>query len=330
MAASTESIKQELVLGLLIFSCLTLFIWSGLALRRQARLRLAPIGPGGPDKQHAEPVKLLCWIMTVDSPQGREKSKAGLDTWARRCDKVFLVRNGTKLEEKDGVITIPMKEDSRDHLWHKVIEAFSFLYKHHLHDYDWFMKADDDTYVLVDRLKRFLSKSSNMKPVYYGYRFKPYVDQGYMSGGSGYVLSRLALKLLVEKGFSNQLEDCDLTDAEQEDVLIGRCLEAVGVEAGDTRDAQGKPTFLALSPLSLLNTQNIDQDYWYNQYAFYPPKPGKDCCSDEPISFHYIDPPLMRLIDWLLYDVKKIDRPTVQPKVKCPQPAPNYNKLIMR
>lgn len=331
MGASSESIKQELVVGLLIFSCLSLLIWSGLALRRQARLRSIALEPRGPDEDAGEPVKLLCWIMTVDSREGHFKSQASLETWARRCDKVVLVRNGTKLEEKDGVITIPMRE-GRSHLWHKVTEAFRFLYKHHLQEYNWFMKADDDTYVVVERLKRFLSRRSSRKPVYYGYRFKPYVHQGYMSGGAGYVLSRQALKQMVEQGFSNNLKECDLADAEEEDVLMGRCLEAVGVEAGDTRDARGRPTFLALSPLALLDPEPMDQDSWYSQYAFYgPAKPGKDCCSDEPISFHYIDPLLMRFIDWLLYDVKRLDQPTVvQPKAKYPPQTHKYNKLIMR
>lgn len=121
--------------------------------------------------------------MTIDSEEGHKKSKAGLETWGRRCDKVLLVRNGTNLMEKGGVFTIPLKEESRAHLWHKVKEAFSYLYKNHLDEYDWFMKADDDTYVLVDRLRQFLTKHSNDEPVYFGYKFKPFVNQGYMSGG---------------------------------------------------------------------------------------------------------------------------------------------------
>lgn len=35
-------------------------------------------------------------------------------------------------------------------------------------------------------------------PIYFGLKFKPYVKQGYMSGGAGYVLSKAALKKFVQ------------------------------------------------------------------------------------------------------------------------------------
>lgn len=136
-----------------------------------------------------------------------------------------------------------------------------------------------------------------------------------MRTGSGYVLSRRALNLLVDIGFGRNLSQCQLERGTIEDVEMGACLEAVRVSAGDTRDSLGRPRFLPLAPDYLLG---IDQETieisaasksanWIESYEFYGPfRGGKQCCSKEAISFHYIEPNTMRLIDWLLYDFKKM------------------------
>lgn len=129
-------------------------------------------------------IKILCWVMTVDSESNRIKSDAVEATWGRRCDRLLLVRNGSELAEHDGILTVPLDHEGRDQLWHKVVAAFTYLHSNYLTQYDWFMKADDDTYVLVESLKRFLkARGSPEESVYFGYKFKPFVEQGYMSGG---------------------------------------------------------------------------------------------------------------------------------------------------
>ena len=47
------------------------------------------------------------------------------------------------------------------------------------------MKADDDTYVIVEHLRHFLAKYKNTDPIYFGCNFQKYMEQGYMSGGGG-------------------------------------------------------------------------------------------------------------------------------------------------
>ena len=73
-----------------------------------------------------------------------------------------------------------------------------YVYQHHFHDADWFAKFDDDSYVVVENLRYYLEPFNSSQPLYFGRRFKPYVKQGYMSGGAGYVLSKEALRRFAE------------------------------------------------------------------------------------------------------------------------------------
>ena len=54
------------------------------------------------------------------------------------------------------------------------------VFDHHLQEADWFLKADDDTFVIVENLKNLLQHHNTNAPVYFGHNFK-YLG-GYMAG----------------------------------------------------------------------------------------------------------------------------------------------------
>ena len=126
--------------------------------------------------------------------------------------------------------------EGRDNLWAKTKNAFQYVYNNHFQDYDWFLKADDDTYVVVENLRYMLQPHNHSEPVYFGCKFKPHVKQGYMSGGAGYVLSKEALRRFATRGLKDKTGvTCRTDDGGAEDLEMGKCMEGLGVKAGDSR-----------------------------------------------------------------------------------------------
>ena len=167
-------------------------------------------------------------------------------------------------------IGLPVIE-GRNSLWGKTKEAFRYIYNNHMDDADWFLKADDDTYVIVENLRKMLMDHDADEPAYYGRRFKPYIHQGYMSGGAGYVLSKSAVKRFVEIGLTDTYK-CRQDDGGAEDLELGTCMQNIGVAAGDSRDALGRETFHPFIPEHHLIPGIVPSYNWYWSYNYYPPK----------------------------------------------------------
>ncbi|XP_053660488.1 glycoprotein-N-acetylgalactosamine 3-beta-galactosyltransferase 1-like [Anopheles marshallii] len=247
-----------------------------------------------------ESVRVLCWVMTAPANH-QDKVVHIKATWGARCNKLLIM---SSVEDADiGSIALPV-EEGRENLWNKTREAFRYIYEHHLEEYDWFFKADDDTYVVVENLRYFLYPYSPELPIYFGskFRYPEFVKQGYFSGGAGYVLSREAVRRFYEQSLQDE-EHCSAA-LQTEDLEMGKCMESVNVTAGDSRDDYGRKRFLPLDPvLHLTDSLAEYPDFWYYNYSYYEPLYGKSCCSDLAISFHYISGKTMHMMDYLIYDL---------------------------
>ena len=212
-------------------------------------------------------VKVLCWIMTNPSNLWT-KAQHVKATWGRRCNKLVFISSETNTQLPAVGVDV---EEGRDFLWAKTRKAHQYLYDHHINDFDWFIKADDDTYVVMENLRHMLSRFTPEEPIWFGRRFRPYVPGGYMSGGAGYVLSKEAVTRFVTLALKDD-GICRTDPGGAEDVEIGVCLHNVGVNARDSRDEYGRETFHPFVPEHHLIPSLIPKDNWLWEYNYYPYK----------------------------------------------------------
>lgn len=96
------------------------------------------------------------------------------NTWISKCDKVvFVSKNYARRFEL--IDTFAVKQ-IKGNLWNRIRKTFENVHDYYLYEYDWYLKIDDDTYVIVENVKRFLRYYDPNKPYYFGkYVFTFYI-----------------------------------------------------------------------------------------------------------------------------------------------------------
>ncbi|XP_063709751.1 glycoprotein-N-acetylgalactosamine 3-beta-galactosyltransferase 1-like [Culicoides brevitarsis] len=246
-----------------------------------------------------EKVRILCMVFTHEK-NFKEWAYMVKQTWGAKCTKLLFMSNVTDSNNLIDVTVLDLVE-SRDTLWKKTKLSFNYAYQHHLYEFDWFLKADDDTYIIMENLRHYLYPYPSDLPLIFGFQFNTH----FVSGGAGYILSREAVKIFIEKAIYDT-EKCSQIDGGAEDAEIGHCLYNVAnVTFGDTRDEFGKERFFPVSLQWLVNDKPADLKFWYWSSAeYYHNETGLECCSNTSIAFHYMKPVDMLTMEYLLYRFK--------------------------
>ena len=227
--------------------------------------------------------RIVCWVCT--HPETRRSVTLANELWGKHFDKtIYVTSNDSQLHPLSTLI-FPVEKESRDKLWKKTMFAFRHLYTEYGESYDWFMKADDDSFVVTENLYRFLSNYNSSVPHYFG-RIWKLNNQIYCSGGGGYVVSRAALKILIE-GLDG---DCkNQMNGIVEDYEFGRCLNRFGIYPEDSRDEKGRFRFNPFSFRYHYQTPKGLLPDWTYKMSKYTVMEGEDCCAEDVISFHYMN-----------------------------------------
>ncbi|ETO16507.1 hypothetical protein RFI_20832, partial [Reticulomyxa filosa] len=131
--------------------------------------------------------------------------------------------------------------------WEKVHRMYSYFYAHltTLHDYDWFVRVDDDVFVNMVALRDYLSLFNAMEyPWYIGHTLLDrWKDNIVYNAGNCYVISRYTLELIAPYFMTfpsltpqQSRTHCVDFQAGNDDPHFGSCLNALGIHPVNTLD----------------------------------------------------------------------------------------------
>lgn len=185
----------------------------------------------------------------------------------RRCDKlIFIVGSGIQSVPKNLSKVVELKtSDAYTNLVAKSFGMFEYAHANNATDFDWLLKADDDTYVIVENLRWFLARRCRDEPKTYGFNFNIAGEQ-YHSGGGGYVVSAETVRRLNAEWARNR-SFCE-TKSIYEDIEVARCLRKLNVSLGESRDPRGRERFHGISLMDYWDGTKR----WIESYAMHWPE----------------------------------------------------------
>jgi glycoprotein-N-acetylgalactosamine 3-beta-galactosyltransferase len=177
------------------------------------------------------------------------------NTWGNRCDKVIYMTGPKQPEQKDDpnfkFVYLNMT-DEYNRITEKALLTFEYIYDNLMEEFDWFVRANDDTYIIMENLKLFLANRCSDDMSIYGkvlkhtHMSKHYNagdnSKGFLQGGTGVIISREALRLFVQ-ALRNDSQFCVMFHGGFEDQEIANCFRKINIYPGDTRDGVYRERF---------------------------------------------------------------------------------------
>ncbi|KAL7674956.1 hypothetical protein ACOME3_001226 [Neoechinorhynchus agilis] len=207
--------KYRLIVGCIAFSSLLLLY---------SLTRLSVRRPKEPKGNQTEDSLQVCCIINGNSAIP-SRIRNTYKTWAKDCSIVIVV--GANMSNVLGGIlkvenTFCIETEHSDHLYERVLSVMEFIRNDLNNPCNWILKADDDTYIHMKNLNKFLEDKNPLLPSSYGHQFRTHY-----SGGAGYVISKSALKMI--RFATNPYCCLKYYETFPDDVIFSYCLNSSGV-----------------------------------------------------------------------------------------------------
>ncbi|KAL5280833.1 C1GALT1.2 family protein [Megaselia abdita] len=242
-------------------------------------------------------VRILCLVTTFVNH--KTKAKFIKETWGSRCNHIIFL--SPKSIDSFETLVMPGAKEGRSYLWHSIREGLKYVHVKYMNKFDFVIKTDDNTYVVMENLRYLLETESPNEPKAFGFKYK---DQDVVYLSSVQILSRETVKRFALKAYPDE-SLCRTGEIWDSDIELGRCLKNIGVEFGETLDSEGKERVFPFSPRHhmLPETMVKGKNNSYVAKAMRR-KDGLGSLSDYSVSFHSLYEHSQILFEYLIYHLR--------------------------
>jgi glycoprotein-N-acetylgalactosamine 3-beta-galactosyltransferase len=247
--------------------------------------------------------RLGCFVMISEKDMTNGRVSGSYEGWGRKCDGIVYLSNSTHIpdhgeHQHDHIVDLGLGlGDVSGKLGRKAWLRWQYAIQTYVNRFDYVMKADIDTYMLMDHLYEYLSTFNHTDPLYIGRVFKVGgrdLRHVFVAGAS-VTLSASALSIMNTSMIEHEHDPnhaCSLkswlSTGHSDDVALARCLKVNGILPVDTRDDRGRERFMVFNVDRMENPKvNRGPRWWYHDYSLPPALFGRECCSAQAIAFHF-------------------------------------------
>ncbi|CAB3368666.1 Hypothetical predicted protein [Cloeon dipterum] len=248
-----------------------------------------------------------------------KKARAIEQTWGRGCNRLeFFAAAGSHLQASDLDVRLVQKPKSS---WHLLCSVINQVWHSSGKELQWVIFLPEDLFVLPENLRLLVAPLDANAPYYLGHAMSLW-NEDYNVAQAGYVLSKGALKLIVDRFNSSQACEDSGKHWKNEDFYLGKYLGEAGVSPEDTRDHRLRGRFHGFNLNQMLFSHKLSPLGSYWKRSIYPVDEGLNCCSDSSITFQGVEPDKVFQFHYLLYRVKRFAEKGGLGNLPAPTPLP--------